>query len=237
MNYDDKSANNSEQACELALSNFSYDEIIEKLKSENIIEKQACILALDNILSQEDANILISNLTGQDGRIREVCAFKINELIKQTPNYFQTNDAVQIFLKGITDVNPTVCRFIIEALEYIDDKQTLIDYLLNQIESLFSEISFDEKGVKKHILNKQIFKLYWSLEAFINILSVMTKITLEGNLKKIIEAGTNFEEYTIREKTHKLLCILKRIHNVDVYDEYLLKLQNDENFYVRFGER
>ena len=95
--FEDKSANNSELACQLCKQNFSHDEITQALKDESIIKKQACILALNELKSQEDANLLIDNLTGQDGRIREVTAFKINELIKTHPYFFQTPQILSFY--------------------------------------------------------------------------------------------------------------------------------------------
>ena len=181
--------------------------------------------------SQDDADILVQHLTGQDGRIREVSAFKINELIKTHADYFQKQEIILTFLKGITDVNPTVCRFIIDALLFINDKKIVIDYLLEQTRQLFVSINKAEKGVKKHILNKQIFKLYWSLEALVVYLYKENKFIAISDIEDILDEGVNFEEYTIREKIHKLLYCFK---SADC-EKYIKKLENDENFYVRIG--
>lgn len=230
---EDKNANNSELACLLCEQEYSYNEIIDALKDNSIIKKQACILALNELKSQEDANLLIDNLTGQDGRIREACAFKINELIKFYPEFFQTPQICTIFLKGITDVNPTVCRFIIEALLWVNNKNELPKKLLEQIFYLYSKIDFDEKGVKKHVLNKLIFKLYWTLEAFIEIYPSTVDSLDFDKVLKILEFGVCFPEYTIREKIHKLLKIIKDKTFDDRLSQFEQQFQADENFYVR----
>jgi hypothetical protein len=78
----------------------------------------------------------------------------------------------------------------------------------------------------KYKVNKEVFKLYWCLEAlnvYYNKIPVLT-------LKKILLQTKNIEEYTIREKTAKIL-------SNKISDETLMaareELKNDKNYYVR----
>ena len=62
---------NFKEALKLIERNFSHSELINLLKNGNIPQKQIAALKLDTINSQEEAAILLKNLTGQDGKIRE----------------------------------------------------------------------------------------------------------------------------------------------------------------------
>ena len=79
------------------------------------------------------------------------------------------------------------------------------------------------KSNKNHAKNKLTFNLYWLLET-ISILDV-NKIE---NLENILTKTSNFIDYTIREKTAK---ILSKMENKP--PELLRKLKNDENIYVK----
>ena len=74
---------NFAMACKLSELNFSHDKLIELLKTGNIPEKQIAAMQLDTILNENEAKILIDNLTGCDGKIREAVALKINQLLHQ----------------------------------------------------------------------------------------------------------------------------------------------------------
>ena len=74
--------NDIEKAAELCEKEYSHDEIISIMRTENDFEKQICILKLDTVISQEEVNLLVFQLTGHHGLIREAAAIKINELIQ-----------------------------------------------------------------------------------------------------------------------------------------------------------
>ena len=81
------------------------------------------------------------------------------------------------------------------------------------------------KTLKKYVINKQLFKLYWSLEAlklFSNDISV-------ERLLSILERAAEEKEYTIREKVAQILVQL----NDSKYEALKSKLVNDENYYVK----
>ena len=62
---------NFNMALELINKPLNHEELIELLRSGNIAERQLAALRLDKLENQNDADILIANLTGQDGKIRE----------------------------------------------------------------------------------------------------------------------------------------------------------------------
>ncbi len=231
---EDKTANNAEIACKLCEKDYTYGEVIAELECTNVIKKQACILSLSELRTQEDANKLIDNLTGQDGRIREVVAFKINELIKNSyyTAFFQSREASDTFINGIIDVNPAICRFIIEALDYVDDKKYLVETLIQQVQKIDNDVKNAGKDIEKHVLKKKIFKLYWTLEALTEILKNHPTGEDTTELETIIQATIEHSEYTIREKVYRLLKVINAQCKNAVFENYLQKLQNDENFYV-----
>ena len=65
--------------------------------------KQAAALKLDKINSKKDAQILIANLTGCDGKIREAISFRLREFIPQNPEFFL--DTQNTLLEAIIDIN------------------------------------------------------------------------------------------------------------------------------------
>ena len=76
---------------------------------------------------------------------------------------------------------------------------------------------------KKYVINKQLFKLYWCLEA----LGEFYDYADEKTLADITEKCANLKEYTIREKTAQI--ILKS----NKFPQLKERLMNDENYYVR----
>lgn len=208
--------------------NWDYSEIIKYLNSDKIIEKQLAVLELDKILSQNDAEALVSNLIGQDGKVREAVAFKINDLsLKSEYSIFFSNRKIfSILFQGIMDINGNVCRQIVNIIDdnsgfnkYLCEKlPTKINEILKTIESLNAE-------EKQYVVSKKNFQLYWCLEALYHIANCVDANKISNILLKTGE----FYDYTIREKTAK---ILTKLDNFELY-ELKEKLKNDENYYVR----
>ena len=214
---------------------YSHTQLVDFLSSSTeIVEKQIAALRLEKIESKNDADILVSNLINQDGKIREAVAFKINELIKSPlyTEFFLNNQNYDIFLAAIMDINSNVCRQIIEAVEslrpYNEFKEYFIEILLKTISDLFEEAAKMDMTDKKYVLSKKNFQLYWCLETLIDFAEFIEF----QRIKEILIAGGKFYDYTIREKIAKLL-------KQGFYDEYpevselKEKLKNDENFYVK----
>ena len=71
--------------------------LINLLKSGSVAEKQAAVLKLDELHNSDDADILMSNLTDCDGKIREAVSFRLAEFIRKNPEYFTKHS--DIFIK------------------------------------------------------------------------------------------------------------------------------------------
>ena len=218
-----------DNACEFCEKDFSHDEIIEILKSGNDSEKQICLLKLNCIKNQEEADLLVFHITDHHGIIRESAANKINEFVlnKQYLNFFRNKYAADSFLKAINDVNPNICRTIIEILGTIFEDNALKNYFLEnlykRIDIVFDEI---ERLKKSNWYTKKIFNLYWCLETLGEI-----NAPTDSNLISVLEKTCSFKEYTIREKSAFVLSKLD--NSCQEITKLKENLKNDENFYVK----
>ena len=203
---------------------YSHNDIIEVLKSDDDIKKQFCLIELNKINSQDEANILVFNLTNHSGPIRETSAFKIGDLISKIEykKYFQTKEIIDTFVKAITDINPSVSRYSVDFIKFVDDVEYLYKRIIEEIKLTLSNIDETAKN-RSYVQNKKNFNLYWNLEAMIFIAD---KILINEELIKILERTALSNDYTIREKTAKLASLL----NVQ---SVLNLLKDDENVYVR----
>lgn len=226
----DKNINsNYDKACEIVSQDFSHFELIEMLKNGNVLEKQIAVLKLDSILSNEEGKILINNLTGCDGKIREAVAWKISELLYENKTYKQFLCYPEIFADATIDINANICRKIIDSAQIMiannKFKKIYINKILKFINEAFSELDKIIYKDKKYTINKQLFKLYWSLEA----LKLFVNDIDENTLFEIIERAIKEKEYTIREK---IAQILNQVSNSNFHSTKS-KLSKDKNYYVR----
>ena len=226
---------NFEQAVSLVEKDFTHEDMIFMLSEGNIPEKQIAALRLDTLKSESDAEILIKNLIGQDGKIREAVSLKIKEFAfnnEYRKILFDLDDDFlsDYFLAAIIDINGNICRNIIDVLACIKSRDNFVQKfcakLIELIYELFDKIKeFDFKD-GKYKVNKEIFKLYWCLEA----LNVYYDKIPASELRKILKVSKAIDEYTIREKTAKIL-------SNDINDTELLRyreeLKQDKNYYVR----
>lgn len=211
---------------------YTHNQIIEMLKNGNIVQKQIAALKLESIESTKDAQVLLSNLTGQDGKIREAVSLRLSEFMtdKNMIKYFEPAQNAQIFLDAVIDINGNICRNIINAISNLKYSNEFCNIFCNKLEKLTLDlISVVEKfnfQDGKYKVNKEAFKLYWCLET---IYVFWDKLNFK-NLKEILLRSSNIGEYTIREKCAKILTN-------DFNDKYLLEikqqLKNDSNYYVR----
>lgn len=219
----------SKLAYELSGKNFSSEEIFDILKNGNDLEKQAALINLDKINTQEEFDIFMSNLTNQSGPIRENVSLKLAELELD----FEIDN--NLILDALCDVNPNVCRNITEFLKKYNNedlKERLTGRIKVLIDDIFSYYSATpqkfrenkEKSKKNHVINKKIFHLYWCLEG----LSIVTEDKIDKNIEEILKITSDFYDYTIREKTAQILAKIKNPSG-----ELLQKLKNDVNFYVK----
>lgn len=223
---------NFKQALNLCENNYSHSELLEFLQSGNIVQKQLSALKLETINSQKEAQILVSNLVGQDGKIREAVSLRLNEFMSnpKTLEYFETPENYQIFLAAIIDINGNICRNVIGAISNLKDNENFCNQFCQELviltKDLLGKIEKDDFFEGKYKVNKEVFKLYWCLET---IYVFWDKIKFE-DLKEIILRTKDIQEYTIREKAAKILTR-------SFSDPELLKakeaLKNDSNYYVR----
>ena len=220
---------NFNQAYEMSQKKFSHEELLEMLKNGNIPEKQIAAMSLDYI-DEKEACVLIGNLTGCDGKIREAAAFKINQFLAQDKKYIDIFAPFgSVFADGSVDINGNICRIVIDCVKVLKENKnfsdTYIKFLINIIDETFKELDKIVFRDKKYTVNKQLFKLYWCLES----LKYFAKEIPESKLYEILEKTSKEKEYTIREKTAEIL--------VNLENEQLCKLgnilKNDENYYVR----
>lgn len=207
---------------------YSHTDLINLLKNGLDVEKQIAALKLNCINTQEEADILMNNLTGCDGKIREAVSFKLQKFIAENPAYYtKFSDK---FIEAVIDINGNICRNTIYALQYLKEYDEFChDFCKKLTEKtipLAQKVKKFDIQEGKYKINKEIFKLYWYLETIYRFSDFFKK----DDLKQIITETKDITEYTIREKTAKILSNIEK-------DEELNKIQhelkNDSNYYVR----
>ena len=226
--YEESLDKNFGRAYSLCTGRFSHEELFEFLKNGNMPEKQFAALEISKLNSQDEADILMNNLTGCDGKIREAVAFKISELIQTNKKLFYYYP--EIFADATIDINANICRTIIECLNYLKDNsefaKSYTDKILMFINDALETLDSFNFRDKKYTINKQLFKLYWCLEG----VNVFFEKLDENDLIEPLARCAKLEEYTIREK---VALVLK--HEVKTEQLINLKkhLKSDSNYYVK----
>lgn len=217
--------------------NFSLSEGKKILAGNDDIIKSAVLLNLNEI-DEELAKLIMFNLTNQSGPVRELCAYRLCEIIKNYKQYFQNKKTLDTILLALNDVNPNVVRFILQTLEYIDNKKYLFDNLITKIADLYKEILNKPRRGKtqEHIFTKKCFKIYWSSESIKKLISLDKSIIysdskIREDFYNILKDLSEIEEYTIREKISQIVNMLP---NEQIYD-IKKKLSFDNNFFVKRG--
>lgn len=223
---------NFTQALNLYETNYSHTELLEFLKAGNIVQRQIAALKLESINSVEDAQILVSNLVGQDGKIREAVSLRLNEFMSNPKllQFFESPDNYNVFLDAIIDINANICRNVISAISNLKNNYDFCELFCKNLViltyGLLDKIEKFDFQDGKYKVNKEVFKLYWCLET---IYEFWDKVEFE-QLKKIIIRSKNIQEYTIREKAAKILTLG---FGDDELSEIQKELKNDKNYYVR----
>lgn len=224
--------NEIQNAFVLASKTIEYDDIIQKLKSNDDKNKAIYILNLNDLKTQNDTNLFLNHLTGYPNDIREACAFKLNEflngnIINNTYKLLVENEnAINILANAINDINPSICRLVIKTVKKFNNQTVFQNIITKKSLDIINDetISVIKKGYK---INKHIFALYWNLEALANL-----KLTYNDMLKKLVINCANMDEfYTIREKIAKILVLNPDFKDIEIED-IKLKLKSDPNFYV-----
>ena len=214
---------------------FSHDEIFNNLKNDSCEDfiKIFSVINLKEFKNIEEVYVLFQHLTNHPTPIREVVALKIEEIYNE--KYFD-NYIKEQFLKSIIDINPNVCRAICNVI--IENKvlqDELCEPIISRINTLLDEIKESDKELggfydnalkirKNHAKNKKLFSLYWFLEG----LSLCNVKKYNSRVLEIVNQTIKFNDYTIREKTAKML------NKLDGVSGELLKIaKEDQNFYVK----
>lgn len=223
---------NFDRALDLCSRKSSYEELIMLLRSDKVVDKQIAALFLDTIKSSQDAALLVSNLTGQDGKVREVVSCKLKEFMEnpKLACFFANPEFADIFFDATLDINGNICRNIISAIKNLKNERVFcekyVQKLVNTTKSLILKVKEFNLFDGKYKVNKEVFKLYWCLEALYEFIDFVDIV----DVKSILSETKLIDEYTIREKTAKILT-----KNFD--DEVLVKikeeLKRDKNYYVR----
>ena len=221
---------------------FKYRNMLNETKNLNNLSNEELfnflfkILELNVLENQNTADNFINYLTNCPTPVREATAYKLYELIKIYPNYFKNELSKDKILNAISDINPNISRIMCDIiLENDFVSGMLTSDIIQKINEILSQIKEYEaknrdffqnkvKNKKNHAKNKLLFSLYWYLEA----LSNCNIQNYEDKILQILNYTINFCDYTIREKTAKLL---KKFDNLP--DEILQKAKSDQNFYVK----
>lgn len=217
---------NFEQALEMSAKDFTHEELLGMLQNGNIPQKQLAALRLCGVNNQEEADVLVSNLTGCDGKIREAVSLKINSLLREEPESRKFFNQAEIFANATIDINANVCRVVVESVAILkEDKEfsrVYLEKILGFIQESFEGLDKIAFRDKKYVINKQLFKLYWCLESLRNFVDDIES----GTLLKILERSIQETEYTIREKVAQIVVLTD-------FEKLKEQLKNDENYYVR----
>ena len=202
---------------------FSYNKIFEILDGSDDTLKAFALLELNEVQTEADFELLIKHLTNCDGRLRELVSSKLVELKPQK----RLEAYIPTLLDALCDVNPNVARNIVELLSICNIN--IAEPLLERAEDILMTIEKNSKPKKwrtqkNHVLTKIIFHLYWCLEA----LALFANVLPKERLTKILNTTSDFVDYTIREKTAKILVKMP-----EAPEDLLSKMQNDDNFYVK----
>lgn len=213
-------------AFDMATQTFDHEELLEMLKNGNIPQKQLAALRLEKINSQDNSDILISNLTGCDGKIREAVALKFHSLLREQPDCRKFFNQAEIFADATIDINANICRLIVDSIPMLKQNpdftniylKKILEFIQDAFEGLDKIIFRD----KKYVINKQLFKLYWCLES----LKFFVEDINPETLLNILERSVQEKEYTIREKVAQIAILTS-------FEDLKTRLKNDENYYVR----
>ena len=221
-------------ACKMSECELNHDELLDLLQNGNIPEKQIAALRLDYVNTSEELSVLLNNLTGCDGKIREAVALKMYNFLaneSQFRNLFFEKEMmsfVAILADATIDINANVCRLVVDSLSLIRGNSCFdkiyVEKVLNYIEEAYVDLDNIVFRDRKYTVNKILFKLYWCLEA----LKLYVNDVDRNSLSEILLRASEVSEYTIREKVAQILV------NIDGFEELKNKLKNDENYYVRY---
>ncbi len=204
------------------------------LDGEDDILKQIALLNIEEINSTVEADKILNTLIEHPSETREYCAFLINRLLKNSNyrKYFDSKTALNNIEKAIFDVNPKVCRKILEVLPFFIQLDTLYPMLIKNSFDLI-ELLQEKNKDKNYLYNKKSFHLYWHIFALGYTLTADFFTKYQEELYNLLEKLLTFKEYTLREKGAYLAKELLHYSSNEKFQAISDKYCNDENFYVK----
>ena len=206
-----------------------YETLMEFLSGNDFEQKHFALTFITSLEKPDDIKLFIQNIVDQDTKIRETASFRTNDFILENNSLMTILDEYpEIILRTANDVNPQVCRNICSLLNLSQNKEYLIEQLLNKLVILIE----NTKAIKfkSHKVNKDMFNLYWNFFALENLLS--SEFSQIEKLSALLLDSANYKDYTIRER---IAFLTKKLYSLNFQEvmPVIEKLQNDENFYVR----
>ena len=131
---------NFNEALEMSEKTFEHSELINLLKIGNIPQKQIAALRLERINDQQEADILISNLTGCDGKIREAVALCINRLLVENPTYINYFAQAEILANASIDINGNICRLVIDSVSILKQNPEFSKVYIDKIITFINDL-------------------------------------------------------------------------------------------------
>ena len=208
-----KNISDFSKGCEFFEKNYSQDELYKFLKSGSDMEKQLAALQIDTVSTADEAEILMSNLTGVDGKIREAVSFRLKCFMQneETAKIFNRKEFYDIFLDAVIDINGNICRNILEVMKNLKNYENFSDYaksaIIERSFKVLEKIKIFTYKDKKYVKNKELFKLYWYLYA-LSVFDFEDKTELFPLLRECAKV----DEYTIQEKVE----VLKRKYGINL---------------------
>ena len=103
------------EAYNISLMDYTKDDILRILAENNDEKKIVAIINLKSIDNKFEADLILSHLTGQDGRIREAVSYILAEL--NPSDFYLDVKSINTLLNGILDINPNVVRNLISFID------------------------------------------------------------------------------------------------------------------------
>ena len=133
MDYTEENISNFDECFKFFELELSHDELYASLCGGNIAEKQLSCVRIEHCNNAQEARILMDNLTGIDGKVRETVSFKLKTFVTEHPELFLQQEFYNIFLDAIIDINGNICRNIICALEALTKDNKFCEYFVSNV--------------------------------------------------------------------------------------------------------
>lgn len=214
--------------------NSTDEQLFEFLDGNDDVLKQIAVLKLDKVENALQVDKILNTLTDHPSETREYCSFLVNRLLKKEDyqKYFSSEKAFSNIERAIFDVNPKVCRKIIEVLPNFIQLYELYPSMIRNCFDLI-ELLQEKNKEKNYLYNKKSFHLYWHVFALGYTLDKNLFEKYQKSLVELLNALLEFNEYTLREKGAYLVKQLLTYSQTAELIELLDKYTNDKNFYVK----